>query len=121
MSDPIRLFVIGDSEDDCLLYRRALSANIDVRYVMEEAHEGDSACDRRGRPAVAGNRSLPDDIARFAPFERQTTLGGMSLPCRSAKLRPIERGRTPGRDTALHDQANYTRDSQNAAEHNYCF
>lgn len=46
MVESVRLFVVDDSEDDCLLYRRALSANPDISYVIEEAHDGDSAVDR---------------------------------------------------------------------------
>jgi signal transduction histidine kinase len=43
MPDPIKLLIIDDCEDDCVLYRRALSADPDVRYAIEEAHDGDAA------------------------------------------------------------------------------
>lgn len=43
MVETIRVLIVDDSEDDCMVYSRALATNPDVHYVLEEAHDGAGA------------------------------------------------------------------------------
>lgn len=46
MTDPLKILVIDDSEDDRLLYRRALQKSVNANYIITEASDGEEGLKR---------------------------------------------------------------------------